>query len=54
MSAPNRYCLAVCYCGACEHYTSAPDVKAPPIKPRKTTKPDTWTTREDATWIDQL
>ena len=54
MSAPGRYCLAVCYCGECAHYKpivrhDALDNVAP-IKPKSTT----WDDREDSTWIDKL
>jgi hypothetical protein len=55
--APGRYCLAVCYCGDCDHYkpirrTSERD----DLETYVTTKPtdSTWATRDEPTWIDNL
>ena len=56
MSAPSRYCLAVCYCGECSHYkpirrTTDRDDLGPTIT---TPTRATWDDREEETWIDKL
>lgn len=49
--APGRYCLAVCYCGDCDHYVPVP--KPRDIKPKAEKRTD-WGAREESTWIDKL
>lgn len=46
--APGRYCLAVCYCGTCDHYTPAPTSKPSTVKTPRTTRlldKDAWRLR---------
>jgi hypothetical protein len=52
VTAPGRYCLAVCYCGDCDHYKPIPPPRGVDVapKPVKTT----WDDRKDSTWIDKL
>ena len=54
--APGRYCLAVCYCGDCDHYqpirrTQDRDDLAGVAASNDTTA---WDKREGSTWIDRL
>jgi hypothetical protein len=54
--APGRYCLAVCYCGDCDHYKpirrtrERDDLETHVTTPANTT----WANREESTWIDKL
>ena len=50
--APGRYCLAVCYCGDCDHYKPIPPPRGLDVapKPVKTT----WDERDEPTWMDKL
>ena len=56
MTAPNRYCLATCYCGECDHYVPIvrhmdTPANVTPIRPAKVTA---WDQREEPTWLDQM
>ena len=51
--APGRYCLAVCYCGTCEHYVPIPPPRGLDVAP-KPKKKTAWGERDEPTWIDKL
>ena len=52
VSAPGRYCLAVCYCRECPHYIPIPPPRGLDVAPKP--KKTTWDDRKDSTWIDKL
>jgi hypothetical protein len=56
VTAPGRYCLAVCYCGDCDHYVPIPPPRGLDVapKPKKKPKPSAWSERDEPTWIDNL
>jgi len=54
MTAPGRYCLAVCYCGECPHYKPLVRNDEPTPAAHRKPKVSAWDDREDSTWIDKL
>lgn len=48
-----RYCLAVCYCGKCEHFKPIPQSNIPKLRPTNGRQAKTWAERGESTWIDK-
>lgn len=61
MTAPGRYCLAICYCGECAHYVpivrhrDKTDQPTPDPQPTPKRSASAWDQREEGkSWIDKL